>query len=134
MTGDINVPDTLKNLKGLQSIDLSRNKLTGTFPTWLLSMPDISSIDLSYNQLSGSIPDELMKIERLRNFRITNNAFSGSVPLLVTRNYTNNYCCCPPCVYNYLEECRVEGGENSGLCWKFDPGSEVRVVFKQITF
>uniref|UniRef100_A0A803QA46 Uncharacterized protein n=1 Tax=Cannabis sativa TaxID=3483 RepID=A0A803QA46_CANSA len=44
------------NLKKLDSLDLSHNKLSGVIPTSLASISTLSLLDLSNNKLSGRIP------------------------------------------------------------------------------
>ncbi|KAI3958228.1 hypothetical protein MKW92_030154 [Papaver armeniacum] len=45
-------------MKGLESLDLSYNKLTGLIPYSLASMSSLGRLNLSYNNLSGPIPRE----------------------------------------------------------------------------
>ncbi|XP_059650387.1 receptor kinase-like protein Xa21 [Cornus florida] len=47
---------SLGNLKKLESLDLSRNKLTGMIPTQLASLTFLSVLNVSYNLLVGRIP------------------------------------------------------------------------------
>ncbi|KAK8987921.1 hypothetical protein V6N11_065526 [Hibiscus sabdariffa] len=46
----------IDNLKDLESLDLSLNKLSGKIPPQLTSLTFLEALDLSYNQLEGSIP------------------------------------------------------------------------------
>ncbi|XWS09186.1 hypothetical protein CRYUN_Cryun40dG0064200 [Craigia yunnanensis] len=46
----------LGNLNDLESLDLSRNKLSGKIPLQLTSLTFLAVLNLSYNQLEGSIP------------------------------------------------------------------------------
>uniref|UniRef100_A0A0D3GQS6 Uncharacterized protein n=1 Tax=Oryza barthii TaxID=65489 RepID=A0A0D3GQS6_9ORYZ len=43
-------------LKGLESLDLSRNRLSGEIPSSLSELTSLSWLNLSYNNLSGRIP------------------------------------------------------------------------------
>ncbi|XP_048136722.1 probable inactive receptor kinase At1g27190 [Rhodamnia argentea] len=99
------LPESLKNCRSLQTLDLSQNKLGGPIPTqicrWLpyLVRLDLSSnslsgsipsqivdckflniLILSDNKLSGSIPDELGRLKRLKHFSVKDNHLSGSIP------------------------------------------------------
>nr|GME07487.1 LRR receptor-like serine/threonine-protein kinase GSO1 [Ipomoea batatas] len=44
------------NMKLLESIDLSRNQLSGTIPSSFSDLSSLAVLDLSYNNLSGKIP------------------------------------------------------------------------------
>ncbi|EOY02815.1 Uncharacterized protein TCM_017210 [Theobroma cacao] len=46
----------LENLKELELLDLSQNKLSGKIPPQLTSLTFLSALDLSYNNLEGTIP------------------------------------------------------------------------------
>ncbi|XP_026400284.1 receptor-like protein 15 [Papaver somniferum] len=43
-------------MAGLESLDLSFNRLSGNIPLSLTSIDPLSTLDLSYNNLSGMIP------------------------------------------------------------------------------
>ncbi|KAF2308659.1 hypothetical protein GH714_011897 [Hevea brasiliensis] len=74
-------PESLKDCKSLQNLDLSSNALSGTIPaqicTWL---PYLVTLDLSNNDLSGSIPPDLVKCTYLNNLILSNNRLSGPIP------------------------------------------------------
>ncbi|OMO54450.1 hypothetical protein CCACVL1_27792 [Corchorus capsularis] len=100
------IPKFLFHQFRLQAIDLSRNNLSGTFPTWLAenntdleflnlrsnsfsgqfypstnSMRNLQWIDVSSNELSGKLQDDLGKIflnAKLMN--LSNNQFEGNLP------------------------------------------------------
>nr|GMD57371.1 LRR receptor-like serine/threonine-protein kinase GSO1 [Ipomoea batatas]GMD75096.1 LRR receptor-like serine/threonine-protein kinase GSO1 [Ipomoea batatas]GMD79992.1 LRR receptor-like serine/threonine-protein kinase GSO1 [Ipomoea batatas] len=44
------------NMKLLESLDLSRNQLSGKIPPSISSLSTLSVLDLSYNSLTGKIP------------------------------------------------------------------------------
>ncbi|KAM0879086.1 hypothetical protein ACQ4PT_034429 [Festuca glaucescens] len=49
------------DLKDIQYLDLSYNKLTGSIPNVLAQLPALVELDLTGNQLNGSIPSGLVK-------------------------------------------------------------------------
>ncbi|KAK9221105.1 hypothetical protein WN944_009530 [Citrus x changshan-huyou] len=70
LTGGI--PSSLRNLKELESLDLSSNKLAGRIPTQLASLNYLSVLNLSNNQLEGPIPGG----PQFNTFR--NDSYSGN--------------------------------------------------------
>lgn len=74
------VPD-LGGLKYLYELDLSNNKLSGTFPSGVLSASGLVFLDLRFNKLTGALPTNLStKIPTLEYLLLNNNQFSGNVP------------------------------------------------------
>lgn len=55
MTGFI--PDNIGHMKQLESLDLSRNSLSGRIPDGFKNLSFLSFLNLSNNNLSGRIPD-----------------------------------------------------------------------------
>ncbi|XP_019187060.1 PREDICTED: receptor-like protein 12 [Ipomoea nil] len=51
-----NIPETIGNLKMIESLDLSANLLGGEIPTQLAKLTFLSVLNLSFNRLSGMIP------------------------------------------------------------------------------
>ncbi|XP_026415880.1 receptor-like protein 56 [Papaver somniferum] len=73
-------------MNGLESLDLSFNKLTGLIPYSLPSMNSLGRLNLSYNNLSGTIP---------RGPHFDTLSGDGSAYLnnsLLCGFYTNNNC------------------------------------------
>ena len=63
------------------SIDLSDNKLTGPFPTTLLTLPQIRSLNLSGNKLTGDVGvlSGFAAESSLQSLNISDNRFSGNI-------------------------------------------------------
>ncbi|XP_047949627.1 receptor-like protein EIX2 [Salvia hispanica] len=68
------------NGKGLRSLNLSRNSLTGYIIPDIGKMEMLESLDLSHNQLSGEIPTSLAQIHTLSVLDLSNNNLSGKIP------------------------------------------------------
>ena len=77
MSGQI--PASLGDLTGLETLDLSSNKLTGNIPVELGSLTNLEELRLNGNQLTGEIPDELGTLPNLEVLRISGNQLSGCI-------------------------------------------------------
>ena len=109
---DHGIPLCLFQMPLLQTLHLSGNGLTGSFPSDLEISPSLEDLSLSHNSLTGSIPDSIQKrywseldlsFNRidgviLHNFnkadhnaklRLENNRLSGPIPNSSIRNMTN---------------------------------------------
>ncbi|XP_071688472.1 receptor-like protein 33 [Rutidosis leptorrhynchoides] len=84
--GDI--PQSLTDLQGLQSLNLSNNLLTGYVLPSFGNLQKLESLDLSHNELSGKIPQELVKLGFLAMFNVSFNHLEGRVP---TRKQFNTF-------------------------------------------
>ncbi|KAF5779648.1 putative protein kinase RLK-Pelle-LRR-Xa family [Helianthus annuus] len=75
------LPDSLQYCRSLQSLDLSKNQISGSIPveicTWL---PYLVTLDLSGNSLTGNIPVEIQNCKFLNNLILSDNSFSGTIP------------------------------------------------------
>lgn len=81
------IPPELRNLQKLQSLDLTANPLTGTFPIELTQISSLRSLRLGefYGKpLGGTIPKELAQLTNLRALDLSGNALTGSIPQELT--------------------------------------------------
>ncbi len=74
------LPEELKALPGLTSLDLTGNRLTGTIPGTLGDLAALTFLDLSHNRLTGTIPGTLGALSQLRILRLGHNQLTGIVP------------------------------------------------------
>lgn len=73
------VPDDLSSLHWLYELDLSNNKLSGPFPSGVLTATNLTFVDLRFNQFSGVLPAEIFEMD-LDVLFLNDNAFSGLIP------------------------------------------------------
>ncbi|CAH1450074.1 unnamed protein product [Lactuca virosa] len=74
------IPQSLQDLRGLESLNLSNNHFTGhVFPS-LGYLKNLESLDLSRNELSGEIPQQLVKLSFLSIFNVSFNHLEGRIP------------------------------------------------------
>ncbi|KAK1265397.1 inactive leucine-rich repeat receptor-like protein kinase [Acorus gramineus] len=99
---DGEIPESIVNLVGLQSLNLSANHLTGKIPAKIGDMNSMLSLDLSRNNLTGPIPSSLSELNFLEDLNLSFNNLSGRIPTgsqLQTFNdtsYEGNYDLCGP--------------------------------------
>nr|XP_043624454.1 probable inactive receptor kinase At1g27190 [Erigeron canadensis] len=75
------LPESLQYCTSLQSLDLSKNMLSGNIPTQICSwLPYLVTLDLSGNMLSGPVPVELQNCKFLNNLILSDNKFDGELP------------------------------------------------------
>ncbi|KAL6603698.1 hypothetical protein ACP70R_044059 [Stipagrostis hirtigluma subsp. patula] len=70
----------LAPLRGLRSLSLAGNNLTGAFPD-LIKLPNLKLLYLSRNGLAGEIPDTAFApVTALQKLHLEENAFAGPIP------------------------------------------------------
>ncbi|XP_028768323.1 receptor-like protein EIX2 [Neltuma alba] len=74
------IPEELISNSQIQSLNLSRNYLTGKIPKEIGGMK-VESLDLSYNKLSGEIPSTISNLSFLEYLNLSYNNFVGQIPL-----------------------------------------------------
>ncbi|XP_059638246.1 receptor-like protein kinase 5 [Cornus florida] len=73
------IPQDL-NLPFLTTLSLDRNRLSGHFPSEIVSWKSLNTLNLSRNQLSGNIPAEIGSLPVLTSLDLSDNQFSGQIP------------------------------------------------------
>ncbi|KAL0801789.1 hypothetical protein Bca101_056965 [Brassica carinata] len=64
-------------MKNMQELDLSHNKLVGQFPLCLTGLTGLQVLDLSSNQLTGKLPSALRNLRSLKYLSLSDNNFEG---------------------------------------------------------
>ncbi|KAI3463101.1 hypothetical protein Pfo_019764 [Paulownia fortunei] len=65
----------------VNSIDLSRNNLSGEIPSGITTLFRLGTLNLSMNHLTGIIPPNIDSLQRIETLDLSNNLFSGPIPL-----------------------------------------------------
>ncbi|KAI3769508.1 hypothetical protein L6452_00614 [Arctium lappa] len=74
------IPQSLEDLRGLESLNLSNNHLVGHVLSSLGSLNNLESLDLSQNKLSGEIPQQLLQLGFLAILNVSFNHLEGPIP------------------------------------------------------
>ncbi|XP_071688717.1 receptor-like protein 6 [Rutidosis leptorrhynchoides] len=85
------IPQSLTDLQGLGSLNLSNNYLTGYMLPSFGNLKNLESLDLSHNKLSGKIPPELIQLTFLEEFNVSFNHLEGRIPTGKQFNTFENY-------------------------------------------
>lgn len=97
LTGEI--PESIFELKALETLDLSKNKIYGKFPKSISQLKNLTKIELFDNNLTGEIPPELAELTLLQEIDISANQLYGKLPeeignlkkLEIFQSYKNNF-------------------------------------------
>eukprot|EP00567_Pseudictyota_dubia_P017107 CAMPEP_0197437964 /NCGR_PEP_ID=MMETSP1175-20131217/5086_1 /TAXON_ID=1003142 /ORGANISM="Triceratium dubium, Strain CCMP147" /LENGTH=1104 /DNA_ID=CAMNT_0042967607 /DNA_START=265 /DNA_END=3576 /DNA_ORIENTATION=+ len=73
-------PSSLRMYRGLQSLHLQYNLLSGSLPNALRSATSLKELRLDNNILTGTIPDIFDELQELEFLTLNNNELFGSVP------------------------------------------------------
>ena len=106
----------------LEILDVGNNKINGTFPQWLESLPMLQVLILRYNKFHGPISDPMARSPflKLRILDISNNEFSGLLP---TKYFENMRAM----MKSHTDQLKYMGDEYSGSSYYHD---SVKVVLK----
>ncbi|XAR51981.1 Non-specific serine/threonine protein kinase [Bertholletia excelsa] len=74
------IPEEIGKLSQLQHLDLSFNDLSGTPPSSLFSLPNLSYLSLASNKLSGTLPNHMSCGGKLGFVDISSNSLIGALP------------------------------------------------------
>ncbi|KAL3620325.1 hypothetical protein CASFOL_035237 [Castilleja foliolosa] len=100
LSGDI--PNEITILVELRSLNLSRNHLTGLIPGSIGNMKQLESLDFSKNSLSGEIPSSFTVMTSLSYLNLSYNDLIGRIPEstqlrgLKESSFIGNDLCGPP--------------------------------------
>ena len=75
------IPSELGSLSGLQRLQLGQNSLTGTIPSELGNLLELQQLWLYSNSLTGEIPIELGDLLELRALILHRNSLTGEIPI-----------------------------------------------------
>ncbi|XP_031106195.1 receptor-like protein EIX1 [Ipomoea triloba] len=68
-----------RNIRFLNSIDLSGNHITGEIPLEVMSLRALNNLNLSGNYLSGTIPQTIGSLSKIESLDLSRNALSGPI-------------------------------------------------------
>ncbi|KAF7825006.1 receptor protein-tyrosine kinase CEPR2 [Senna tora] len=93
------IPESIYEMEALETLDISRNKISGTLSRSILKLRNIYKIELFSNNLTGQIPVELANLTKLQEIDISMNNMYGRLPeligsmknLVVFQLYENNF-------------------------------------------
>ncbi|XP_016571263.2 probable LRR receptor-like serine/threonine-protein kinase At3g47570 [Capsicum annuum] len=74
------IPREIGGLETLVQLSLRHNNLQGTIPDSMRNMVGLEFQDLSHNNISGNIPKSLEKLQNLKYFNFSVNKLYGEIP------------------------------------------------------
>jgi len=97
------LPDEIKMVTQLKSLDVSGNELSGPLPIAMSNLTKLAAIKVRGNRLSGQIPPTVQRMQQLELLDLAFNFFSGSLEngLLDRANITvtcTGNCMCSMCL------------------------------------
>lgn len=79
-TGIHSVDGISSSMKGLESLVLRKNNISGRFPLEITKLAKLHYLDLSNNFFSGELPDEIENLKEIKGLNLAHNKFSGQIP------------------------------------------------------
>ena len=73
-------PTELTNLRALQILDVSNNRMIGTIPTELGRLKVLEELYLHGNLFSGTLPTDIGRVKSLKIINLWGSSFEGSIP------------------------------------------------------
>jgi Leucine-rich repeat (LRR) protein len=84
------IPDEIRFLSSLTTIDLSVNKLYRSIPTDSIgNIPSLQVLNLSMNEFSGHVPDDIVVLSSLTVIDLSANQLIGTIPVDLIRSITS---------------------------------------------
>ncbi|PWA49476.1 leucine-rich repeat protein [Artemisia annua] len=85
-----NIPSEISvDITHLIYLNLGRNKLNGTLPSWLFTSPSLKILHLSHNMLSGNVPFESFALPSLKELYLGHNQLVGDIDRQTFSKLTN---------------------------------------------
>ncbi|GER27556.1 leucine-rich receptor-like protein kinase family protein [Striga asiatica] len=106
------IPHEFGNLKNLQVLELSENRLTGLIPEAIGGLSQLYALSLGGNQLHGHIPSDICRLRRLGELYLYDNSLMGPLPdcfgqlksLTIAHLYSNEFnSTVPPSLWNLVD-------------------------------
>ena len=74
------IPNSIQDLKYLESFNVFKNKLKGQFPSELFRIQTLKNINISFNSFTGHLPESISLATNLVTLEMFMNQFSGDLP------------------------------------------------------
>ncbi|KAL6283042.1 hypothetical protein ACE6H2_013971 [Prunus campanulata] len=77
-----NLPLSLRsiNFTSLLILDISKNDIRSSFPSWFFNLTSLRKLDLSYNSVTGPIPSVFTSIKYLEYLDLSSDELEGQIP------------------------------------------------------
>ncbi|XP_027338050.1 probable inactive receptor kinase At4g23740 [Abrus precatorius] len=76
--------NTLSLLSALQTVNLTSNNITGSFPSDFSQLKNLTYLYLQFNKISGPLPSDFSVWKNLTVANLSNNSFNGSIPFSIS--------------------------------------------------
>ena len=113
-----NIPTIFGVFESISSLNLSRNSFGGPIPKSLGELITLDFMDLSHNNLSGAIPKSLEALSHLQYLNLSVNNLSGEIPSrgpfenFTATSFLENGALCGQAIFQ-VPPCRSHGPRNS---------------------
>ncbi|KAB1221212.1 hypothetical protein CJ030_MR2G020390 [Morella rubra] len=77
------IPDCISNLRHLQVLDLSSNRLNSSIPSEVWSLENLQFLDLSSNALGGSFSSKMQTSSVMEQLNLSQNYITGNIPSII---------------------------------------------------
>lgn len=74
------LPESIGNLKNLESLKLFFNQLNGSLPAAVGNLKKLKVLDLNSNAITGTIPAAVGNLVQLKELLLSSNNFTGTLP------------------------------------------------------
>ncbi len=74
------IPQSIGDLKNLESLKLFFNQINGSLPAEIGTLKKLKVLDLNSNAFTGNIPSEIGNLAQLKELLLSSNNFTGTLP------------------------------------------------------